>query len=196
MGVVGLMQDNCRGLSKWLAASPNAKAEARRAAADIEERMDYITRIQQAELVCRKAIRERGLPNPSAVELVGSSYITGQITGDIDVLVLIPEAYGGVDTIGFDGWTYGGSLDEGTDVWGSWKQYFNYIGDVNMLVTFSDKYFYSWLKAADTCRFLHKRGFVLSRAERVGIHNILMDDSTADLELANLHRLDVGVLLA
>ena len=51
-----------------------------------------------------------------------------------------------------------------------------------MLVTTDETYFNAWLTSAEVCRLLHLRGILVPRDVRVGIHSIIMDDSTADYE--------------
>lgn len=126
-------------------------------------------------------------------EVVGSTYIAGKEDRDIDVLLLV-KADRNVEEMGFDGWAYGGSVGEGNDShWGSWKKTFE-GRDLNMLITTDETYFNAWLTAAEVCRYLHCKTNsyvdgvkpVIREADvRIAIHNIIMDDSTANEELNN-----------
>ena len=130
---------------------------------------------------CGAALKAQGL-SAKRMELVGSTYIKGNGT-DIDVLCLVPEA--DLDTLGFPGWEYGGSgdptrMDSGR--FGSWK--YDVGGEVvNMLIVTSVEYANAWLTAAEVCRFLHLAGVDLTRGAVHGVHEIIMDDSTADTEI-------------
>ena len=155
-------------------------------------------RIDEAKHHATEALRMECL-KPKRMEIVGSAYITDSNSSDIDVLVEVEfgEFCPGVEGLAFNGWAYGGSVGEGNDSnWGSWKKTFPGVGDVNLLVTGSKEYFNAWLTAAEVCRFLALRGIVVPRAERVGIHNIIMDDSDASSELDSLKTKDVTDLLS
>lgn len=116
------------------------------------------------------------------VEVVGSAYISDREDSDVDVLVLIPGFAPPEES--FPGWNYGGSDGEGNDEWGSWKAYHNGV-EVNMLITGKQEYFNQWLSAAEVCRFLHLKGYKLSTGAVHGVHEILMEDSTAVEEVKN-----------
>jgi len=145
---------------------------------------DLGVRIGEAKEVVREALRREG-HKPERMEVVGSSYITDKTNGDLDILVYVNQGEFsiGVGSMAFTGWTYGGSVGEdGEDNWGSWKKHVDGVGEVNMLVTTDETYFNAWLTSAEVCRLLHLRGILVPRDVRVGIHSIIMDDSTADYE--------------
>lgn len=138
--------------------------------------------IADALEACDAALKAQGL-SAKRMELVGSTYIKGNGT-DIDVLCLVPEA--DLDSVVFPGWMYGGSnvpsqsTDDGR--FGSWK--YDVDGtDVNMLIVTSEEYANAWLTAAEVCRFLHLAGVDLTRGAVHGVHEIIMDDSTAETEV-------------
>lgn len=118
------------------------------------------------------------------MDVVGSSYIVDRTDSDIDVLVLLNQrACMGLEQLVFDGWGYGGSVGVDADgKWMSWKKHTLEAGEVNILVTYDETYFHAWMTSAEVCRYLHLRGIVVPREERVAIHNIIMDDSTAEYE--------------
>lgn len=182
-----LLQDECKGLSQFLARDPQARRHVRERCEEIK--MGYFkdlgVRIGEAKDKVRDALRREGL-TAQRMELVGSSYITDKTDSDLDILCYVPIStyQPSVGCMQFTGWAYGGSVGEGgEDTWGSWKHYFPGIGEVNILVTTDETYFNAWLTSAEVCRYLHLRGIVVPRAERVSIHNIIMDDSTADYEV-------------
>lgn len=145
---------------------------------------DLGVRISEAKEHVREALRREGM-TAERMELVGSSYITDKTDSDLDILCFVRQSQYAVGVGGmvFNGWAYGGSVGEdGEDNWGSWKKHFPGIGEVNMLVTTNEEYFNSWLTSAEVCRLLHLRGVAVPRDVRVGIHSIIMDDSTADYE--------------
>lgn len=139
---------------------------------------------QDALRQCRVALADDDNPyiykgGPSAI--VGSTYIQGE-GSDIDCLFLWEKV--DVQCIGFPGWDYGGSIGEGNESnWGSWKK-----GNINLLVTSSKESYNAWLTSAEVCRFLSLRKIGLTRDERVAIHNIVMDDSTAEGETESLEK--------
>lgn len=121
---------------------------------------------------------------PERVEVVGSTYITDAVGRDVDVLVYAErdEAQGSVDAASFGGWDYGGSVGEGTEgKWGSWKRDLDGVA-VNLLLCTDLDYFNAWLTAAEVCRLLFLQDGDTGKGIRVAIHNIIMDDSTADDE--------------
>jgi len=124
-------------------------------------------------------------------EVVGSTYIKGSDKSDVDMLILYPtrrtKGYsvnwgaGDLDKLWFDGWTYGGSVGMGNDNWMSWKRTVDGV-EVNMLLVDEQPYFDSWLAASEVCRFLHLQGYDIKTGTVHGIHEIIMDDSTAEVE--------------
>lgn len=142
-------------------------------------------------------------------QIVGSTYIADNTKSDVDVLMLVkaPTVFNdpenpwrcvqhcpdlGCTTI--PGWEYGGSHNEGNpDVWESFKRKHEDGTEVNALICTSEEYFSNWLTAAEVCRYLHLAektyfekygvGSVWEKGLRIGIHNILMDDSTAEDEI-------------
>lgn len=142
-------------------------------------------RIKLAQEAVADAIRVEG-HTLVKTDLVGSTYITDKQDSDLDILCLV-KSITDVDSMAFGGWAYGGSVGEGGDggggVWGSWKKHISGAGEVNMLVVTDESYFNAWLTSAEVCRYLHLRGIVVPRVDRVSIHNIIMDDASADLEV-------------
>lgn len=143
-------------------------------------------------------------------EHVGSRYITGGYGNDFDVLILIekPEFQNGIGmhVFGDESWKYDGShpcIEPhcGDDRWGSWKKAVD--GEfVNIIITEDEGWYWNFIKSAEVCRFIHLMSYakeagindeVMGRAPfrtacherelRYGIHNILMEDSTAMDEL-------------
>jgi hypothetical protein len=141
-------------------------------------------------------------------ELVGSTYIADKQDSDLDVLILVKkpsqvlEDKEGLDLLQhvpdlesahLPGWKYGGSYNEGDPgVWESFKTTWN-GREINAILVDNEEYWWSWVKAAEVCRYIHlmqkKNGDSVYSPEaiseldvRIGIHNILMDDSSAEDE--------------
>lgn len=143
---------------------------------------EFDIRIHAAKRVVATLLIQHGL-EVERMDVVGSSYITDRTDSDIDVLVLLKTTpCSSLDQLAFNGWDYGGSVGVEGDKWMSWKKHTLEAGDVNLLATYDEEYFNAWLTSAEVCRYLHLRGIVVPRAERVAIHNIIMDDSTAEYE--------------
>ena len=139
-------------------------------------------RIKLAQEAVADAIRVEG-HTLVKTDLVGSTYITDKRDSDLDILCLV-KSITDVDSMAFGGWAYGGSVGEGSDgVWGSWKKHISGAGEVNMLIVTDESYFNAWLTSAEVCRYLYLRGIVVPRVDRVSIHNIIMDDCSADIEV-------------
>ena len=114
-------------------------------------------------------------------EMVGSTYICGAEDRDVDVLMLAPDE--DIEAILMPGWAYGGSAGEGNDHFASFKQTVDGV-EYNALFVKKPDYFVAWLTAAEVCRFLHRvEPGTDARDIRVGIHNIIMDDSDSEFEL-------------
>ncbi len=144
------------------------------------------TRIAEAKQVVHLALAREGYV-VDRMNCVGSSYIVDRMNGDIDILAYVPQSEHsvGVGDMAFSnrGWSYGGSVGiDGADNWGSWKKHVEGIGEINMLVTTNEAYFNAWLTSAEVCRYLHLQGVTVDRAQRVAIHRIIMEDSTAEYE--------------
>lgn len=147
--------------------------------------MNNEERIAVARAAVTEALARYNL-HEIATHLVGSTYIKDRTDGDVDLLALLDlgnHQVHGVDCMAFDGWAYGGSVGLGNDHWMSWKKLVNGV-EVNMLLTDRIEYLSSWLTAAEVCRFLHLQGHTIKPATVHGIHEIIMDDSTADAENA------------
>lgn len=113
-------------------------------------------------------------------KVVGSTYISDSETTDVDIIILDESASYG--RIGFDGWEYGGSCDGvSSDHWESWKRTVTGV-EVNMIIVTSKAYFDLWIAAAEACRFLHLQGYQIRKATVHGIHEIVMDGGTAEVE--------------
>ena len=131
--------------------------------------------------IAKKAIMEAlGVDVLGRHEVVGSTYIKDSDQSDVDILVLDEDLF--LDELTFPGWAYGGS--EGIDPDGHWMSWKRRVGgvEVNMLLVTDKAYFDSWLTAAEVCRFLHLQGYNLKSASVHGVHEIIMDDSTAEDE--------------
>lgn len=125
---------------------------------------------------------------PVEQQVVGSSYIRGVVgdNSDVDILVLVPN-YRDVNDVFLktEGWCYGGSSPTSNDRWGSWtKCVYSEEGhvEVNLLMTADPVYYEAWAKAAEVCRFITLQGIILKNGMVHGIHEIIMDDSTAETE--------------
>lgn len=144
--------------------------------------MDNVERIGIAKRAVRAAL-QNVFPHledkPIRMEVVGSTYISERTDSDVDVLVCVPFV---VDTAHFPGWVSGGSAsDSGNGNFQSWKRVEDGVL-VNLLGCSSMEYINSWLTAAEVCRFLHIRGIPLDTGAVHGVHEIVMDDSTAVVE--------------
>lgn len=151
--------------------------------------MEQNTRVALAKAAITQALQQYNtedcgklvIPAEASMELVGSTYIADEQTRDVDILVLIPDA--DLSCIFFSDWQYGGSVGMGNESdWMSWKCVQNGL-EINMLLTNKKTYFNAWLTAAEVCRFLFLKGIKLPSAAVHGIHEIIMDDSTADVEI-------------
>lgn len=113
----------------------------------------------------------------SNLHIVGSTYIEGKQTSDVDVLVGVP-----IDTncVTFQGWEYGGSVGIGNSHWGSWKRTVCGV-EVNMLLCVSQEYIDKWRTAADVCRMLHLSGANLRTGQVHCIHEVIMEDADPEL---------------
>ena len=130
--------------------------------------------------IAKKAIMEAlGVDVLGRHEVVGSTYIKDNDKSDVDIIVL-DESFD-LECMGFPGWAYGGSSGMGNDHWMSWKRQVDGV-EVNMLLVADKAYFDSWLTATEVCRFLHLQGYNLKSASVHGVHEIIMDDSTAEDE--------------
>lgn len=108
------------------------------------------------------------------VRIVGSTYIYGH-GADLDLLVLVrtPEGMGSlVNSWYHQDFRFGGSGPKVGDHWCSWKR-----GTLNLLLTDDSDLYDRWLMAAEVCRYLYlARAIVLTKPERIAIHDILMRD--------------------
>lgn len=137
---------------------------------------------QERIAIARKAISEALGVNIDTYcnDVVGSTYIRDNSASDVDILVLVPNVR--LEEEHFDGWAYGGSVGMGNDHWMSWKRTVDGV-EVNMLLVGNRQYYDDWLTAAEVCRFLHLQGYAVNTGTVHGIHEIIMDDSTADAEV-------------
>lgn len=138
-------------------------------------------RISIARAEVKKALAAEGWP-AGDMEVVGSTYISGRIDSDVDVLCWSPAF--DICAMSFSGWAYGGSagLCPDNDNWMSWKKAVNGV-TVNMLITDKSDYAHKWLNAAEVCRYLHLRGYPIKTCDVHGIHEIIMDGSMAEDEI-------------
>ncbi len=108
-----------------------------------------------------------------AARTVGSTYIYGH-GEDLDLLVLVRTPVGMSSLV--NSWyhpdfKYGGSGPKSGDNWCSWKR-----GTLNLLLTDDEDLYDRWLMAAEVCRYLHlAKGVVLTKPERIAIHDIIME---------------------
>lgn len=117
----------------------------------------------------------------SMMRAVGSRYITGGIGEDLDILVLLKPGVGlgDVDLSQFDT-----KRDDehytglpASDGWVSLR-----VGDINALLISNEEsgYYYAWIKAAEVCRALHLSGVLLDKAQRIAVHQVIMDGYTPE----------------
>lgn len=141
-------------------------------------------RIATARKAVLAALRTRGyVSHDPLLTVVGSTYIRDALSpSDVDILCCIPNS--SIDELDFDGWEYGGSSAPcpNNDKWMSWKKVIHGVV-INMLVTNSREYERAWATAAEVCRYLHLKGYDILRCDVHGIHEIIMDGSTAEDEL-------------
>lgn len=110
-------------------------------------------------------------PSADHIEVVGSSYIEGKDTSDIDVLVYVPFT----NALGVpDNWTFGGSNSGGGD-----PRFHSYKAEIqgriiNMLVTQDIQFYLRWCEAADKCKLLHITDPGVERSMRIAIHDEYM----------------------
>lgn len=145
-----------------------------------EERIAIAKQAVCATLEWRRTWLPRPV-TPDELECVGSTYISDAGTSDVDILLCFPVPCVG-EVVLADGWDFGGSVCEGGDHWQSWKKTVQGV-EVNLLMCRTQAYIDAWLTSAEVCRFLHLLGITLPRGAVHGIHQIIMDDSTAEEEL-------------
>lgn len=116
----------------------------------------------------------RALPvNPIYVELIGSCAIQGSSPNDMDFMVL-SESH--ADTIaGYllsTGWTeQEGNIDDyGQGEFRSFR-----LGDYNCLLVWDTPTYSNWLASVQVCKYVG----TTTRAQRVAIHQIVMDGQLA-----------------
>lgn len=111
--------------------------------------------------------------------IVGTAYIEDKVSTDVDILVLLRPSGFSVEELYLENWTYSGSRAAHTNgKFASFKRVVMGV-TVNLLVTDDVLYFMDWVTAAEVCRFLHVMGVPIPAGVRHGIHEIIMDDSTA-----------------
>lgn len=106
--------------------------------------------------------------------LVGSTYIEGKLTNDVDVLLLVPTA-SIIPWGALTGWSVDGSGSRGDPRFQSLKKELDGI-PVNLLVTNDQLFFNNWVKAAQVCSLLHQSDSFLEKQNRISIHDIIMGD--------------------
>lgn len=115
------------------------------------------------------------------ITYVGSAYISGCTETDVDILVLIPSISS--DTYKHYGWDNGGSEPPGEpDQWTSYKKFVDGV-EVNMILTNDEEYYKLWVRSAEVARFMYLSGHTLTKGQVHGIHQIVMDGGSADVEL-------------
>jgi hypothetical protein len=116
------------------------------------------------------------------MQVVGSTYISDRTDSDVDLLCWHKSF--DIASMTFSGWLYGGSagLCPDNEKWMSWKREVNGV-TVNMLLTNDPEYAAKWLTAAEVCRYLHLKDQGLKTCDVHGVHEIIMDDSTAEDEV-------------
>lgn len=116
------------------------------------------------------------------VAIVGTAYIEDKDSTDVDILVHLRPGGFSAKGLYLEGWSYSGSNSAHTnDRFASFKRVVMGVS-VNLLVTDDARYFMDWVTAAEVCRFLHVMGVPIPAGVRHGIHEIIMDDSTAEQE--------------
>lgn len=116
------------------------------------------------------------------VAIVGTAYIEDKDSTDVDILVFLRPGCRPAEELYLENWTYSGSNAAHTnDKFASFKRVVMGV-TVNLLVTSDALYFMDWVTAAEVCRFLHVMGVPVPAGVRHGIHEIIMDDSTAEQE--------------
>lgn len=157
---------------------PDIKAEPKVIPQDNERRIE----IAKAAVVNALTDNYGWCKGPYELHIVGSTYIRDRTDGDVDILTY-HESFD-VDAMSFSGWLYGGSagLCPDNNKWMSWKKIVNGV-EVNMLIVGDKAYRNQWLTAAEVCRFLHLKGVALPSPVVHGVHEIIMDDSTAEDEV-------------
>lgn len=115
--------------------------------------------------------------------VIGSSYISDRTSSDVDVLFLVEDMQQiGPDAIEPEGWTVGGS---GGGTMGGWLSFKKTLPDglvINALMTDSREYLDAWIISARVCRFIHLMGVELPNSVVHGIHGVIMDGSSPDVE--------------
>lgn len=155
-----------------------------------EERIN-IAKLAVFEALSQEFSNSHAVLTFNTAEVVGSTYISDRTDSDVDILCW--DKSFDINNMTFSGWAYGGSggLCPYDGKWMSWKREVNGV-TVNMLLTRDADYYGKWLTAAEVCRFIHlKAGQLdhealcdgLTRAMVHGVHEIIMDDSTAEDEI-------------
>ena len=138
----------------------------------------------------RKYLKKEIVPENVDCALVGSTYITDRQDSDVDIIVRLGHpAYCFCDEIQtalrIQGWESGGS--ESQSAGGEWDSYKKVVADVlvNVILVWDNEYYDKWLTAAEVCRFMHIMGVQPKYWSGLvhGVHEIIMDDSTAVTEL-------------
>lgn len=120
--------------------------------------------------------------------LVGSCAINEYRPGDSDIDILVYHPGLTEETLArlgpIDGWDYGGSTGAAGDhSWASYTQRVQGI-PVNMIFVTDHDYMTRWCMAVEVCKFLKMRGVALKKSDIHGVHQIIMDDTSAITEHA------------
>jgi hypothetical protein len=122
------------------------------------------------------AIKDFGLPANIVriVEVVGSSYIEGIDTSDVDILVLCTDVETLIDVVMGERWQLGGSASSTGD-----PRFSSYKTEIegrvcNILLTTSMSFFHSWASAAAFCQAMHRFDPVREKQDRIAIHDAYM----------------------
>ena len=123
--------------------------------------------------------------NVISTDMVGSTYINGHITNDVDFVVFVNKEDASIYDLCFTDWEIGGSIPTSPAKidWSSWKRTFDGV-TYNMIITDNVEYAQRWIVAAEVCKMLENiRKINLTKEERCGIHAIIMDGSKAELAI-------------
>jgi hypothetical protein len=125
---------------------------------------------------------------------VGSSYIEDKVVNDIDILVYVDTLHETVSElfnrvnqhVQSESWEFSGSMLEYhhdgkyTFEWGSYKKEIDGV-IYNLIIVFDLKYYLKFSVAARYCKALHVEGIVLSKQQRINIHEIIRDNKSYTL---------------
>jgi hypothetical protein len=154
-------------------------------------------KIQAIKKKVAKVLTENNLAfDKNKIALVGSLFITGETTTDVDILVYVsavikdsqvqPVKMQEIDLYDdSEDWQLGGSFIHKEQSWSSWKKVFQDCL-VNLILCNDETLFDNFVKAAEVCRYLHLSGIRIDKRTRLGVHSIIKDRSNADTEFSKV----------